>query len=561
MDEMNNVAMLDALDKIHTEAKNSKLSYGFWNTVSDEVEFLSERLGLRELQVVVVAILAEKGRAMSWRQLAGFLGLSRLKFMSYSKDIDDLVEKGWLRSCAAEEEVNILYEGIALMRGVVTALRKGEKFVPEKLDDLSIQQFVDRMVLYCTTEVNDHHISGSENCRWLMQLCRLNSHLPLAKRILSLPDEVESIAFILAVVDYARGGGKYGVEEGMSIDELSGLIELDWKINQLERNLQSGESTLLRDKLLEYVFAEGMMDCSAYKVSEYTRTVLLEGYETMKSSNRQIYSRNVTLADSIKKRELFFNPDTDAQFRRLAAMLEENRLKDIFGRLESRELRKGIACLFYGAPGTGKTEGAYQLARLSGRDIMAVDIAGMRDKYVGESERNIKAIFDAYRDLCAVREQTPILLFNEADAIIGTRFEKVRTSVEKMDNAMQNIILQEMEKFEGILIATTNLTGNIDHAFDRRFLFKVEFSKPLAATRQKIWRSLLPDRKESVLASVADRFDLSGGQIENVARKSDIEYILEGDSPSLSRLEEMCREEMINRNPATTIGFVRKNDR
>lgn len=96
---------------------------------------------------------------------------------------------------------------------------------------------------------------------------------------------------------------------------------------------------------------------------------------------------------------------------------------------------------------------------------MQVDMSQMRDKFVGESEKNVKAIFTRYRRLCQESDITPILLLNEADALLSVRLEKMTTSVDQMANTMQNIILQEMENLEGILIATTNLTNNLDGAF------------------------------------------------------------------------------------------------
>ncbi|MDE6077172.1 MAG: ATP-binding protein, partial [Muribaculaceae bacterium] len=150
---------------------------------------------------------------------------------------------------------------------------------------------------------------------------------------------------------------------------------------------------------------------------------------------------------------------------------------------------------------------------------------------------------------------TPILLFNEADAIFGNRFESVRSSVEKMDNTIQNIILEEMEKLDGILIATTNLTGNLDKAFDRRFLFKIEFKRPDKEVRKSIWQSLMPDLNSDYASVLAGEFDLSGGQIENVARKSSIEYIISGNEVSLSQMRTFCLEERLNRCTHNRIGF------
>ena len=193
---------------------------------------------------------------------------------------------------------------------------------------------------------------------------------------------------------------------------------------------------------------------------------------------KQDNSRFLKNHDSIKEKSLFFNTSEQEQIERLTCLLSTENLPSVQERLEEQGMRKGFACLFYGAPGTGKTETVLQLARQTGRDLMQVDIAGLRDKWVGESEKNIKEVFARYRRLCQNSEVMPILFFNEADAIINKRTENIEHSVDKMDNAMQNIILQEIENLDGILIATTNLTSNLDRAFERRFLYKVEFHKP-----------------------------------------------------------------------------------
>jgi len=219
-------------------------------------------------------------------------------------------------------------------------------------------------------------------------------------------------------------------------------------------------------------------------------------------------------------------------------------------------MRKGFACLFYGAPGTGKTETVLQIARQTGRDLMQVDIAGLRDKWVGESEKNIKEVFARYRKLCKNSEVMPILFFNEADAIINKRTENVEHSVDKMDNAMQNIILQEIEDLDGILIATTNLTSNLDKAFERRFLYKVEFHKPDTDVKTKIWCSMLKDISIEDAHQLASHFDFSGGQIENIARKRTVDYILSGKFASLTEIEDYCRAELLaDKKQRKPIGF------
>ena len=139
----------------------------------------------------------------------------------------------------------------------------------------------------------------------------------------------------------------------------------------------------------------------------------------------------------------------------------------------------------------------------------------------------------------------PILFFNEADAIINKRTENIERSIDKMDNAMQNIILQEIENLDGILIATTNLTSNLDKAFERRFIFKVEFHKPATEVKEKIWTSMLKDISSEDAHKLASRFDFSGGQIENIARKRTIDYILTGKYASFDEIEGYCRAELL----------------
>ena len=226
-------------------------------------------------------------------------------------------------------------------------------------------------------------------------------------------------------------------------------------------------------------------------------------------------------------------------------------------RLEAKGYRSGFTCLFYGAPGTGKTETVLQLARQTGRDIMQVNISEIKSMWVGESEKNIKRVFDEYRAKVEKATLAPILLFNEADAVIGKRQEGAERAVEKMENSIQNIILQEMETLNGILIATTNLAQNMDHAFERRFLYKVKFNKPTLEARMQIWHSMLPELQESDIRALAEKYDFSGGQIENVARHYAIDTVLHSDAASsLEKLMAHCDSERLEQQGSRKIGFI-----
>ena len=245
----------------------------------------------------------------------------------------------------------------------------------------------------------------------------------------------------------------------------------------------------------------------------------------------------------IQEKPLFFNPAEQKQVRHLTNLLSPKKFSSIQHRLQAQKMRKGFACLFYGGPGTGKTETVLQIARQTGRDIMQVDIAGLRSRLVGESLKNIRNVFNSYRELCDISDVTPILFFNEADGVFNKRTTRIQQYCDKEENAMQNVILQEMEDFDGILIGTTNLTCNLDKAFERRFLYKIEFNKPETEVKAKIWSSMLKKLSKKDALHLATHFDFSGGQIENIARKRTVDYILSGRYASLDEIETYCRSE------------------
>ena len=134
--------------------------------------------------------------------------------------------------------------------------------------------------------------------------------------------------------------------------------------------------------------------------------------------------------------------------------------------------------------------------------------------------------------------------------------ENVESSANKMENSIQNIILQEMENFDGILIATTNLAQNMDKAFERRFLYKIKFEKPTIEARMHIWHEMIPSLCETDAKTLAERYDFSGGQIENIARHYAISNILYGDkNNNIESLMTFCDNERLETKQTRKIGF------
>ena len=547
--------IITAMNRVLELSEDSRLSDEFWEKCKNPLNYLRQELGLTNMQIVVLAIMIEAGEAVSWKRIGNYLGCTRLSIMVYSEEIEELVTKRWLVRRGVHE-IGGFFEGFALVRGVVTALRHNKAFVPEKLDGLDEQQFVDKLESHIDKNINDHNVDFKDDEEWMLELVKANPHLPLCHEILKFDDIHVQSLLLMIVYDYAQWEGSEG--EGLQFQTIDNLYPEDFDCDYLRHELRNGTHTLIECGFIEHKCNDGQADTEQYMLTRKAKAELLSAYKPSRSKcRRQAPSgRFLKSHTTIKEKSLFFNMTEQEQIQRLASLLSTENLPAIQQRLEEQGMRKGFACLFYGAPGTGKTETVLQIARQTGRDLMQVDIAGLRDKWVGESEKNIKEVFARYRKLCKNSEVMPILFFNEADAIINKRTENVEHSVDKMDNAMQNIILQEIEDLDGILIATTNLTSNLDKAFERRFLYKVEFHKPDTDVKTKIWCSMLKDISIEDAHQLASHFDFSGGQIENIARKRTVDYILSGKFASLTEIEDYCRAELLaDKKQRKPIGF------
>jgi SpoVK/Ycf46/Vps4 family AAA+-type ATPase len=175
----------------------------------------------------------------------------------------------------------------------------------------------------------------------------------------------------------------------------------------------------------------------------------------------------------------------------------------------------GVSALFAGPSGTGKTMAAEVFARELRLDLYRIDLSVVVSKYIGETEKNLRRVFDA------AEQGGAILLFDEADALFGKRSE-VKDSHDRYANIEVGYLLQRMEAYRGLAILTTNLKSALDPSFLRRLRFVVQFPRPDAAARREIWLRTFPDRtpRDGVDVDVLARLDLTGGSIRNVALRA-----------------------------------------
>ncbi len=258
----------------------------------------------------------------------------------------------------------------------------------------------------------------------------------------------------------------------------------------------------------------------------------------------------------IQKVSLFFDDEFKDRTERIASLLQPETFKKYQDSFPKAAKMKGMTLLFHGLPGCGKTEFALQLSKITGRPLMKIEVTDFQSKWVGESEKRLRGIFKDYRMACERSEIQPLLFFNEADQIIGKRVA-IRNSVDQMTNALQNIVLEEMENFDGILIGTTNLTDNMDSAFERRWVMKLHFESPNNQAKQAIWKSAIKALRVSEAETLVRKFDFTPGEITNIARRFSVEKLLGLKSTRLDVLMTLCESERYNSGASTkSIGFT-----
>ena len=538
-------SLLETIEHVATNAKSSQLNNQFFIDCKEELKVLADSYGITPLQAAFFCVCMEKGpRHLNFDDLAAYLDLSNVRILGYGTDIDALVHRRLLRYRDTEDE-----NSFDVPAAVIKSLKHNEVYpLPKRtgLDACAMMEYVKMWF----NDLEDYAISATELREEMTSIIEENQQVLLAQKIKSLElNEDEQILLLLfchCLINKDDDDIRFGQMESVFADKAR------W--GRIKAFLRSGEYSLMREKLIEHLCVEGIVDNTRYHLTEQAKRDLLSEFNLNVSEEK---ISDMLPSDSLSAKKLFFSDSIGRQVDELVSLLDPLQYKIIHERMQQRGFRQAFTCLFHGGPGTGKTETVYQLARRTGRQVMVVDVPQIKSKWVGESEKNIKTLFDRYRALVKKLDVAPILLFNEADAIIGIRKQGAQSAVDKMENTIQNIILQEMESLDGILIATTNLTENLDSAFERRFLYKIRFEKPDAQVRGKIWHQMIPELPDSIVNVIAAAYDFSGGQIENVARKYAVSCILHGetDNPQ-SILDEFCSTERIaNHLGGKQIGF------
>lgn len=535
--------IINAIDCICQTIHDSQLLINETKKYSLSIKHFIDTYQLSQIQIWILCLECNFFLNGKWSSaiddIASYLNVPVFKILKWKPEIVKLEELGFLYRKDADYHPR---NNFIITLYTNTLFIQNNKIIDE-IDFLNYfsQLYEDRKYKCKTTIDINNQLSQYENNY---------KHLDMIIRVNSVISESKNRFILYSIAHDVFVGGSSGLYE-----TLSDLYD-EKELYEIAKIMFEGKHELFQKDLLEFVEKNTLSDSTI--TLTYKAINLIFGEKAV-LFQKNISVNNLIYADSIISKKLFYSKTNQKEINRITNSLQDNMFQKIQQRLKDDGLPIGVSVLLYGAPGTGKTESVMQIAKATNRPIIHVDLSEARDSKYGESEKRVKKIFTNYKEVCDIAkkkcENIPILLFNEADSLITKRM-KPEYSCSDVNNAILDILLEELEKLEGIFIATTNVALNMDSAFERRFLFKIKFENPSTEAKTSIWMNKLSWLNEKDASEFAREYDFSGGQIDNIVRKIAMDEVITGEHPSISEIHEMCRLEKIKNNECTNkLGF------
>jgi len=552
--ETKKLTILKAIEKVHTTSKDTKLKIDQYEEVKDEIKVVENYFKVNEIQAIILSSFLSLSciDEIELIEVIKYFNLEKIEFLEYTLDINLLVNKNILlrkehHRMAAED----YHTNPELLKFIISNNPIPECLIEIPAKEDSFSEFLgdlDKLSKQKDNREIEYHFF-LYNLRNLIEDYSKYKLVNFARENLKL---IDSFVFFDVIIDViAAGENNFRSSLQGTVDDftnrnrdsyqyISDFLEGKTKLNQLD--LVEKNKTQFGDK---------------HKIQLTQKALkMLEELEGIKIGFKENKSEKLLYPEKIQKTKLYYNPSEQLQLNTILKSMPHKNFSSLQKRLSNSNLPIGMTSLLYGAPGTGKTESVYQIAKKHNRPVFKVEISETKSMWFGESQKLIKKVFTDYYEIKEREKICPILLFNEADAIIGKRKAAGSSSVADTENAIQNILLEELENFNGILFATSNLVDNIDSAFERRFLFKIKFDKPSIENAAKIWKSKIPILSNKQAITLATNFKFSGGEMENISRKCIMEEAVLGSTVSFDQIYYFCENEKWGNNNSTNkIGF------
>ena len=365
---------------------------------------MRKTFGMTTMQVLILTAIIQKSARyrIDGDDIASFLGMEYLKFLTHDSDLEYLKKKGYIRM-DKELHINVPKE-------VMRALKGNKPVEPEPTTGLTTGKILTRMKKLLAIRDDDEMDSDDLNDE-VIALFEDNPDTSIAKAFKKYIGKysnflsAENIFFYVLISRYWFDNddmvGWHNVDDYLDEEEL----------DDLRTDSRTESLYLQRKKIIEFTGYDGMLTKDYFKIKDEIKEEIFADVGGIRKEAPKVSASRKLNASGIVPKELFYNMDEGRQVARLKELMSEKRCGEIREKMKAKGLRTGFTCLFYGSPGTGKTETVYQIARECGRDLFIVDVSQVKSCWVGESEKNIKDVFDKYRQ--AVRAEGPTSSFRK----------------------------------------------------------------------------------------------------------------------------------------------------
>lgn len=551
-----NLSLLNCIKIIAQKAKFCKLNLNKLQKDKEYLEVIQKTLKVPALESILFSVLFTEGLKdsnITIKDMAQYLDCEPIDLLEQKAAFDNLLSKKLIQfSFDNNYFTNSKRHGdreYFIPTRIINAIIENPESIqttPQKNNTLwefweSIKNFFD--------DLEKNIIKHEDGLDAIHKISSEFSNLKIVKQIQKYNLDYPDVMLLLYVCYQTING-----QEETELNEFTDIMDFPFRMKvSFKRNLLKGTSELMVKNLLTFTEDNFVTDRYIKLTPEAITNLLGDEYLPKKKNDFML----VIAPEDIKEKKLFFAQKETEHLKLLQHILEEDNFEKMSRAFDENAIAKGLSVMLYGAPGTGKTEMVMQMAHVTQRKILRINISSIKSMWFGKSEKNLQKLFDDYKQLLKTEKRTPILFFNEADAIFSKRGQIADNNVRQTENALQNILLQELEQLQGILIATTNLTENFDKAFERRFLYKIQFQIPNVEVRAKIIRDKLQWLNENDAMLISKQFSLSGAQIENLQKKYLFHCNFMQENITIEKLQEWCRMESLGNN-RTEVGFIKR---
>jgi AAA+ superfamily predicted ATPase len=555
-----NNTLLQSITKLHNNHSNLYKEESTIEEYNNELKIVCDFFDVEpKTGVLLSVIICDQliGEVRYIHKVFKNIGFSSLEIISLNNQIKDLVKRSWLKQSNKTypyaNEIKSNQTEYIISQHILNAVLFFDKELIENERPLDFTDGLIKLRNYMKHLVDsnlyeDEMYDGVQQFLWDF---KENTFLKEITESQELLVEEKLILFWLS--------SEYIFDrEEFDLDAVCDFLGFENNfIYNFKQRIKNDKSTLFNTNYLSFVNPE-LADFSSITYGDKMLDLLTK--TCVKVEQKKIKHKFCQLIqpDDIEFKNLYFNARQQQDITKIIDMLSPENYKKMCENFKSHKMKEALSILFYGLSGTGKTELVRQIAKKHNRILLMVDIASIKSMWVGESEKNIRRVFREYAEALKICDLAPILFFNEADAILNKR-RKIESSSDQMLNSMQNILLQYLEDFEGIFMATTNYINNLDDAFDRRIFYKKAFELPDENTRFQILQDLFPEWPGDWIKDIASDFELSGSQIQNIKRKLLVDSILfDIDYSNKELLVNYIEEELgFRKKNRTEIGFFK----